>query len=389
MRRTNRIGQPVSVVVLMAGNERGGAATHLLTLARHASGSSVSFEFVFFGDGVLVQRFAEEGHCHTLWSGTLQQNVRSLAAYLKSKPGVILHSHGPRMNVLAARVAKKARCAWTSTIHSNPRLDFLSSRWKSAVLVPLHLHSLRSSVGVFVVSKAFADLLPVRTVAFVPNSVEITPPSKPVSECRRDLRRALNLPLETVLLGTAARFDPVKNIPTLLRAVAHMVRSDVHLVIAGDGPLRGEYENLAESLNIRSRVHFLGFLDQVSNFYAALDAHVLVSRSEGTPFSVLEAGGLGVPTVGSDIPGIRNLLDDGRTGRLVTVNDSRALADVLDEVATDAGLRARLVKEFQATVLPKFTPKKMLQAYARGYDLFAGLSPAVRTRSENKWSDRW
>ena len=74
-------------------------------------------------------------------------------------------------------------------------------------------------------------------------------------------------------------------------------------------------------------VAFLGMRDDVDDLYAAMDLYVLASYREGFPRSAMEAAAMGVPVVVTDIRGCRQVVDDGRTGRLVPVRDAAALAN--------------------------------------------------------------
>ncbi|MFX4303239.1 glycosyltransferase family 4 protein [Alicyclobacillus tolerans] len=366
------------VYVLAAGNERGGAATHLLTLARYAQQARMEYHFLLWGNGPLSTQLSEiavEQTC--LEISSLRHAKKRICQMLQSDCSAILHSHGPRLNVIAAQIAKQTGVPFTSTIHSNPYLDYLASRWKSIIYPQLHLYSLRRAMGLFVVSEAFAPLLPVKDVAFVPNALDLQIMPSASTELRSILRKKIQIPLDTPLVGIAARFDPVKNIPLLLRAFAQMNNVSAHLVIAGDGPLRKEYEQMVESLGLQQRVHFLGFWQSMKDFYAALDWHVLPSKSEGLPSAILEAGATGVPTIGSDIAGILQLIEHEKTGYIVKEGDSKALAVALDYCLEHPQLRRRLVDAFQAEVLPRYRPEKMLESYARGYEWFLGWSPVT------------
>lgn len=289
----------------------------------------------------------------------------ALVQHLNQIHEPILHAHGPRLNILASFAARQTKRPWTTTIHSNPQLDFLGSRLKTRVYPALHLWRLKRASGIFTVNRYFEQLLPKRPIWFVPNAIETPKLASSVAQARQQIREQLGLSTDTKLIGIAARFDPVKNIPVLIRALHQL--PDIHLAIAGDGAQRVEIERLVAALNLRDRVHFLGFIANVGEFYAGLDVHVLPSQSEGMPSSLLEAGALSVPNVGSDIPGIRQLIEDGKTGLLAPVGDADGLATAVQRVVNDANLKDTLVRHFQAMVLPQYQPSRMVEAYLTGY----------------------
>jgi glycosyltransferase involved in cell wall biosynthesis len=365
-----------NVVMLVAGNERGGAASHLVVFAKalteHPEGSQ--FLFVCLGKGPLHTSLVESGVNVRLMEGNMRQCLSRLVRILREKEDVILHSHGPRMNVFASIAANLAKCPWTTTIHSNPNLDFLSSRMKTLFYPRFHKMRLSSAVGYFVGNPAFADLLPQKTVVFVQNAFQVPQLQNPKSDYESALKSRLHLPDSANVIGIAARLDPVKDIPTLLRAVAAIRDESLHLAIAGDGLERESLASICDQYGISDRVHFLGFVEDVIPFYAGLKVHVLPSLSEGaSPFCLLEAGSVGVVNIGSDIPGILNILEDGKTGLCFQVKNSEQLAEKIRYIFDHPKEAKRLAERFSREVLPKFQPQKMLESYLRGYQMFRNL----------------
>jgi glycosyltransferase involved in cell wall biosynthesis len=358
-----------TVIVFFAGNERGGAAAHITTHARTVARSEKRhhYHFVSLGDGPLTASVVSTSVKSVVIAAGAVGGMRQLKQYLRTIHNPLLHAHGPRLNILAALAAKQVNVPWTSTIHSHPYFDFMGSRLKSRIYPRLNIWSLQKAIGLFVVQSALADALPVKTVLDVPNAIDLPALQEPREAYATQLKERLQLPLSTRFIGMAARFDPVKNIDVLIRAIAKLTSDDTHLLLAGDGPERQTLEALVSQLGLQNRVHFLGFLTDMPAFYAALDVHVLPSKSEGTPFSMLEAGHYGVVNVGSDIPSLRELLRDGEAGPVVPVGDVESLAQRLDELSQNETLRQRYVQNFHTQVLPHFAPEKMLEAYERGY----------------------
>ncbi|MGH2559895.1 MAG: glycosyltransferase family 4 protein [Thermomicrobiales bacterium] len=142
-----------------------------------------------------------------------------------------------------------------------------------------------------------------------------------VAGVRASLGLAPGLPLFLVV----AEMIPRKRHQDVLHAFARLSQSDAHLAFAGEGPRMASLRRLATELGVAGRVHFLGRRSDVPTLARAANAVLLVSRQEGLPRSVMEALSLEVPVIGSDIRGIRDLLDDG-SGLLVPVGDVDRLA---------------------------------------------------------------
>jgi glycosyltransferase involved in cell wall biosynthesis len=137
------------------------------------------------------------------------------------------------------------------------------------------------------------------------------------------------------------RLIPQKDFALLIEAFAAARKSrSVRLVILGDGPLRNDLEQLAVRLGVPNDVSLPGFCANPYPSMAAAAVFVLSSRWEGSPGALIEAMFCGTPVVATDCPsGPRQILDDGRYGRLVPVGDAQAmtaaLIDALDgRVAT-------------------------------------------------------
>lgn len=127
-----------------------------------------------------------------------------------------------------------------------------------------------------------------------------------------------------------------------LEAFAAMRHPTARLSFIGDGPMRPKLERAASRLGLGSSVRFLGHRTDVASIMRA--AHVLIrpSHTEGQSLTILEAMASGVTVVASDIDANRELIDDGRTGLLHKVGDSRHLGAVLETTLTDPDLRLRL-----------------------------------------------
>lgn len=360
-------------MVVFPGNEQGGAATHIVAYAESVakSGLQDSIRFLSLGEGPLLNQLQGIFGGIQVVTGSTTQRVQSLRQMMRHHgTDTLWHAHGPRTNVVVFAAMRGLDCRWTSTVQSNPQNDFLGSRLKTVTFTRLNLYCLRRTAGLFVSNRAFADFFPGLAAYFVPNAIGTLeqPPSR--ENAKSALRKYVELDDEAQVVGIVARLDPVKDISTAIKALSilrNRLRNPIHLVIAGDGEQRSELESQVKESGLTSHVHFLGFINDVSDLYPAFDVHVLPSKSEGVPYVVLEAGVHGVPNIGSDIPGNRNLIHDNVTGWLFPVGDAKALADKLETVLTDRAQARSCVDAFTQTVLPKFSHEAMLEAYLTGY----------------------
>ena len=175
---------------------------------------------------------------------------------------------------------------------------------------------------------------------------------------RGELRRELGLDRKIPIIGSVGRLVPIKDIPTLLKAMRGVVdcRSDAILLLVGDGPERRNLEAEAHRLDLDSNVRFLGFRHDLERIYADLDIAVNSSRNEGTPVALIEALSAGVPVVATSVGGTPDLLEDGKLGKLVSPANPQRLADDLISVlsrrekaqATARTARCKIVRRFRS-----------------------------------------
>jgi glycosyltransferase involved in cell wall biosynthesis len=194
-----------------------------------------------------------------------------------------------------------------------------------------------------------------------------------------ELRRELGIPERAVVVGTVGRLTEIKRQDFLLRGFARvaLARADAHLLVVGDGPMRTELEILARTLGVSGRVHFAGYRADPERFYPLMDVFALTSRSEGMPLSVLEAWAAGKPVVATRVGGLPDLVEDGRTGHLVALDDVPGLASALGGVLDSPALAARMGAAGRAVVRDRFDVSVMAEAYQRLYaDEVAAARPA-------------
>jgi L-malate glycosyltransferase len=131
------------------------------------------------------------------------------------------------------------------------------------------------------------------------------------------------------ILMHISNFRPVKRVVDVVRIFAR-VRKEVPsvLVMVGDGPDRASAEEEARALGVERDVHFLGRIDAVAPLLASADLFLLPSDRESFGLSALEAIACGVPALGYDVGGLREVITDGVTGALLPVGDVDGLADV-------------------------------------------------------------
>lgn len=174
-------------------------------------------------------------------------------------------------------------------------------------------------------------------------------------------RSAFLTPERTPLILALGRLHENKAFDTLLQAVARV--PDAYLWLAGEGPLRGELEELAEQLGIKPRVRFLGWRDDTEALFASADIFVCPSRHEPLGNVVIEAWAQGVPVVATDSPGPGTLIRQGESGLLSPVDDVQALARSIKRLVDDPGARENLSRGGREAYEAEFTEDIVVKKY--------------------------
>ncbi len=272
------------------------------------------------------------------WTG-----VPQLALYLRrARPSAVI-TDTPRLTHLALR---SARLAGTHprvavVIHSTYSMKFAELPAEKRTR---RLHRMRRMYPladrIIAVSRGVADdfadytgidrerIEVIYNPVIPPGGIPVARGVDPVSAFRRQG--------EALVIGMG-RLTPAKDFPTLLRAFGRLrERRPARLVIFGDGEERDRLGALGAELGLGDFVTLAGHTDHPYAALAGADVFALSSRWEGFGNVLVEAMAVGTPVVSTDCPnGPREILEDGRWGRLVPPGDDARLAEALDYTLTD------------------------------------------------------
>jgi glycosyltransferase involved in cell wall biosynthesis len=256
--------------------------------------------------------------------------ARAVAKVAREQGVRLLHAHDFKALFVAVVAGVLARVPVVATFHGDTRSTTAVRLYEAVARVLGNF-----TRGVAVVSRALEKTVRrwVRAapVSFVPNAL---PPAVPIAAEERAAARArLGIDPAAWCIALIGRLAPEKGHRVLFEAVRGLPAT---LLIAGDGPLRGELEQAARGLDAR----FVGYVDDARDVFAAADLVALPSLTEGLPLAALEALALGRCVVASAVGELPDLLADG-AGVLVPPEDAHALSDALRRLR-DAGIRAAI-----------------------------------------------
>jgi glycosyltransferase involved in cell wall biosynthesis len=277
-----------------------------------------------------------------------------MAAGLVSLPRPVVHVHGTwAFGVLRpALIAARARAIVHFHMAPSPEEIDWVLKWP-----PTHIVTCARYIADRVSTETRSRGLTLPVTA-VPNAVDtdvFRPGDRSTTRARLGLADS-----DRFVIVMLANLAPHKGQATAIRALSLLHRRGIpaECWLVGEdraegGTYLGELQALASSHGLADNVRFLGFRRDVPQLLQAADAFILPSAHEGLPLSVLEAQSAGVPVVGSAIPGIREVVEDGRTGFVVPNDDVESYADRLARIYLEPDVRTHIAGAARASVLEK------------------------------------
>jgi glycosyltransferase involved in cell wall biosynthesis len=320
------------------------------------------------GNDVGIRQLAEAGvpHINLGRSSKWQlHRLAKLAAVLAGTRFDVVHAHKFGSNLWGTMIGRAARVPvviahehnWS---YSDDRLRVWIDREIIGRLATRFVTVSRASAEQMVtLERVPAGKVMVMPTAYIPHA----------DTSSRDIRTELRLAADAPLIAAVGGLRPEKAFEVLLDAHARLLSrmKDAHLLIAGDGPDRGELERRIASLELGSRVHLLGHRKDIDSVLRQVDAGAMSSDWEGQPLFVFECMAAGIPLVATAVGGVPDMVSDGETGLLVPPRDPGAMATALERVLTDGPLGRRLASRAAAR-LDRFMIESVARRYADLYE---------------------
>jgi glycosyltransferase involved in cell wall biosynthesis len=230
-------------------------------------------------------------------------------------------------------------------------------------------------------------LLPSKKLRVIPNGIDIAALSTSAGE-RLRIRDELALAPGEFLWLAIGRLWEQKDYPTLLQAFQPLATTPARLAIAGRGPLLDELQRQAAQLGIAAQVRFLGVRHDIAALLGAADGLVLSSAWEGMPNVVMEALAAGTPVVATQVGGVSEVVEAGKSGFLVPPRDPAALSQAMRQLMSLSSEQRRQMGVIgRAHVTAHYSLQAMADRWLALYEellLQKGLSASFTSR-EPAW----
>lgn len=266
----------------------------------------------------------------------------------------LVHAHGVKAALLALLLPSRI-----------PIVVTLHNIWHGGALTTLLRRLLPKAAVTVCVSVAVRESfeqqgIRLANVTVIPNGVTV--PRRPERRCGDQVRVAY-----------VGRLTEEKGIDVLVEAWSRLIaagragdKTRLHLVVAGDGPLRS---SLAESLKLIGEEDvLLGHREGVDDVYAGASMVVIPSRSEGQSLTALEGMSYGLPIIASEVGGLREVVVDGESGLLVPPDSAERLAEAILSLADDPERRMSMGEAGRTRVGRFYSLDRMLERTREAYE---------------------
>jgi len=306
------------------------------------------------------------------------RSVYELAKIAKRKSVRIIHSNSPRTAYLggtAARIAGVRSVTHVRDIHLNPFSDGRKARFLG-----------RLSDAIVAVSSATKAPIVSATPSLeaktkvIYNGIDIT---KLDELPQRDVRPELGVEKDAPLIGSVGLLHPVKGPDVLIRAAARLKKSfpALKVLLVGDVLLKQdetykqELAELAGKESLGDVIMFTGFREDVFDLMRAMDVFVHPAvYPDPLPRALLEAGALRRPIVATDVGGVPEIVEHGRSGLLVEPSNPEALADAVASLLSDRKKATALGAEARRKIERSFSLAQHVENMTALYEEVLGIT---------------
>lgn len=359
------------ILQIVTKADLGGAQVHVLDLLR---GFKDDFEMVLATgeEGYCTDQARNIGiECHVLPSlvqridpiSDLKATAESIKLIRAIRPDLV-HCHTTKAGLVGRLAARLVSVPAVFTAHTWCFSEGTSLAWR-ALGRPAETFAALCSKKIITVSDANRTAAIARKIARADKFITV---HNGGADTPHRARPGSGNPPRIMMV---ARFAAQKNQTLLVETVAKLKRPAI-LTLIGDGPLRQQAEQAAAACPAHIKVEFLGQRRDIPELLAQADLFVLSTNWEGFPISILEAMRAGLPVISTDVNGVREAVDDGETGLLVSPRDGDGLLDVLEKLVFDPAMLERMGTRGRAKFEQSFSLDAMLRKTVSVYALAMG-----------------
>jgi|CXWL01.1.fsa_nt_gi glycosyltransferase involved in cell wall biosynthesis len=375
--------KPIKVLVAITKANFGGAQRYVFDVARSAKEAGFDVLVAYGAPGLMAKKL-HEAHIKTVELPLLGRDISPLkdlssfnellSLIHKERPDV-LHLNSSKMGLVGALAGRFV--SWQSghkmkIIFTAHGWAFNEGRplWQKALLAFLHYVTVILSHETLCNSEATR-----RDCAWMPLVQKkirvIRLGVSPVSFMDRAAARKQLSPqhVNAFWVGMVGELHTTKGIFEAVEGFGKVAAlyPDARLILMGEGDARRELEKHIHALKLDATVELLGHVSDAPQYLPALDIFLFPSRTEALGLALLEAGLARLPAIGTSVGGIPEIIEDGKTGLLISKNNPGEIASALTALMKDSGLRRRLGEALRIKVQTSFSKEEMLKRTLERY----------------------
>lgn len=361
------------VVHLICSSGFYGAERVVANLCQEMKGTDVSVLCLTPNKKDVVQFQSEVEKSGTEWTSvdnTIGKSISTLQHIRKQHKNIVIHAHGYKEIVIACLFKTLSGCGIIVTQHGFTERNFKSRCYNWIDMALCRWASIKSVLCVSAdIYRRYSDFgVPLSRLVLLPNGVLI---QKKVEEdsVRAIIAKQLNVSVDTKVILYAGRLSEEKDPLLFVETIKCMLDTslDFVAVIAGEGPL---YDMVCQKLNqltLGDRVKMLGFVENIDEFLTASDILLLTSKTEGTPMIVLEAMAQHCAVVATNVGGMSDIINHGRSGFLVNNRTAAELSVCCEKLLIDSTEHHRITDFAKRVVVEKFSLDSQMEGYRQRY----------------------
>lgn len=285
------------------------------------------------------------------------KGYRDMKRVIHSGAYDIIWTNEPVMGVVTRLAARQARKRGTKVLYMVHGFHFYKGApvWNWLVYYPIESFASRFCDEIVTINREDykrAKRLHAAEVKYI-HGIGIDTTRLQEANTRCHIREELGLPKDSFLLLSVGELLPRKNQQVIIKALGKIRDKNIHYILCGKGEKLKELTLLAKEYHLEKQVHFLGYRKDMADIYGQVDLLALPSRREGLGLAGLEGMYCGLSLVTSNINGIRDYMEDGKTGFMYKPDDVNGFARGIVKMKRSPGMR-KMCGDYNRKVVAPF-----------------------------------
>lgn len=315
------------------------------------------------------------------------QAFRKVVEIIRQEKPDIVHTHASKAGMIGRLAAIYCKVPYIfHTFHGHIFHSYFGKA-KTSFFINLERLLARKTTAIIAISDIqkhelsdIYKICPASKIEVVPLGFDLNRFSENCAEKRTKFRTEYSVSDDEIAIGIVGRLASVKNhtffIDAVDRCVTQNPNTKIRAFIIGDGELNEELQTYCKARNIPFNIHtdskfdcpitFTSWIKDVDKAYAGLDIVALTSLNEGTPVSIIEAQAAGKPIVATNVGGIRDIVEDGRTALLSEINID-SFTKNLNNIITNSELRRTMSENSKSFSSKKFSYERLCSDMEKVY----------------------